>query len=32
MVVTELTDADLMEGDVTIAVEHSTVNYKDASP
>ncbi|HEX9786227.1 MAG TPA: hypothetical protein VGA56_26305, partial [Opitutaceae bacterium] len=27
--VTELTDADLMEGDVTVAVEHSTVNYKD---
>ena len=27
--VTELTGADLMEGDVTIAVEHSTVNYKD---
>jgi hypothetical protein len=27
--VTELTDADLMEGDVTLAVEHSTVNYKD---
>ena len=26
---TELTDADLMEGNVTIAVEHSTVNYKD---
>ena len=26
---TELTDADLMEGDVTVAVEHSTVNYKD---
>ena len=24
-----LTDADLMEGDVTVAVEHSTVNYKD---
>ena len=24
-----LTDADLMDGDVTIAVEHSTVNYKD---
>jgi acrylyl-CoA reductase (NADPH) len=24
-----LTDADLMAGDVTIAVEHSTVNYKD---
>ena len=27
--VTELTDADLMDGDVTVAVEHSTVNYKD---
>ena len=27
--VTELTDADLMVGDVTVAVEHSTVNYKD---
>jgi acrylyl-CoA reductase (NADPH) len=27
--VTELTDADLMEGDVTVAVEHSTMNYKD---
>ena len=27
--VTELMDADLMEGDVTVAVEHSTVNYKD---
>src|SRR5262245_31478169 len=26
---TELSDADLMEGDVTVAVEHSTVNYKD---
>jgi acrylyl-CoA reductase (NADPH) len=26
--VTELTEADLMEGDVTVAVEHSTVNYK----
>ncbi|MGA7371659.1 MAG: MDR family oxidoreductase, partial [Methyloceanibacter sp.] len=26
---TELTDADLMEGNVTVAVEHSTVNYKD---
>ena len=26
---TELTDADLMAGDVTVAVEHSTVNYKD---
>jgi len=25
----ELTAADLMDGDVTIAVEHSTVNYKD---
>jgi acrylyl-CoA reductase (NADPH) len=27
--VRRLTDADLMDGDVTIAVEHSTVNYKD---
>lgn len=27
--VTELTDADPMEGDVTVAIEHSTVNYKD---
>ncbi len=27
--VTELTEADLMEGDVTVAVEASTVNYKD---
>ena len=27
--VTELTDADLMEGDVTVAVEWTTVNYKD---
>jgi acrylyl-CoA reductase (NADPH) len=27
--VTELTDADLMAGDVTVAVQHSTVNYKD---
>lgn len=26
---TELGDADLMDGDVTIRVEHSTVNYKD---
>ena len=25
----ELTENDLMEGDVTIAVSHSTVNYKD---
>lgn len=25
----ELTDADLMEGDVTVAVEATTVNYKD---
>jgi acrylyl-CoA reductase (NADPH) len=25
-----LTDADLMEGDVTVDVEYSTVNYKDA--
>jgi acrylyl-CoA reductase (NADPH) len=29
VVVTELTDADLMNGDVDVAVEHSTVNYKD---
>jgi acrylyl-CoA reductase (NADPH) len=29
VVVTELTDTDLMDGDVTVAVEHSTVNYKD---
>ena len=27
--VTELTDAELMEGDVTVAVEATTVNYKD---
>ncbi|MGC6534040.1 MAG: MDR family oxidoreductase [Parvibaculales bacterium] len=25
----ELTEADLMEGDVTVAVSHSTLNYKD---
>jgi acrylyl-CoA reductase (NADPH) len=25
----ELTDADLMDGDVTVRVTHSTVNYKD---
>jgi acrylyl-CoA reductase (NADPH) len=25
----DLTESDLMEGDVTVAVEHSTVNYKD---
>jgi len=25
----ELTDADLMEGDVTVRVAHSTINYKD---
>ena len=25
----ELTENDLMEGDVTIAVSHSTLNYKD---
>ena len=25
-----LEDGDLMEGDVTVAVEYSTVNYKDA--
>jgi acrylyl-CoA reductase (NADPH) len=27
--VTELSEAELMEGDVTVAVEYSTVNYKD---
>ncbi|GLS29823.1 putative quinone oxidoreductase, YhdH/YhfP family [Mesorhizobium albiziae] len=27
--VTELTEADLMDGDVTVAVEATTVNYKD---
>ncbi|AEH86268.1 MULTISPECIES: MDR family oxidoreductase [Mesorhizobium] len=27
--VTNLTDADLMDGDVTVAVEATTVNYKD---
>ena len=27
--ITELTDADLMDGDVVVAIEHSTVNYKD---
>lgn len=27
---TELTDADLMEGNVTVAIDHSTINYKDA--
>jgi acrylyl-CoA reductase (NADPH) len=26
---TQLTDADLMEGDVTVAIEATTVNYKD---
>jgi acrylyl-CoA reductase (NADPH) len=25
----QLTDADLMDGDVTVAVSHSTLNYKD---
>lgn len=25
----DLTDADLMDGDVTVAVSHSTINYKD---
>lgn len=25
----DLTEADLMDGEVTVAVEHSTVNYKD---
>jgi len=27
--VTELTEADLMDGEVSVAVDHSTVNYKD---
>jgi acrylyl-CoA reductase (NADPH) len=27
--ITELGEAELMEGDVTVAVRHSTVNYKD---
>ncbi len=27
--VTELTDSDLMDGDVTVAVDYSTMNYKD---
>lgn len=27
--IVELEDADLMDGDVTVRVEHSTVNYKD---
>jgi acrylyl-CoA reductase (NADPH) len=27
--ITQLNDADLMDGDVTIEVEHSSVNYKD---
>lgn len=27
---TEVDDADLMEGDVTVAVAHTTINYKDA--
>ncbi|RWL17436.1 MAG: oxidoreductase, partial [Mesorhizobium sp.] len=27
--VVDLTEADLMEGDVTVAVEATTVNYKD---
>jgi acrylyl-CoA reductase (NADPH) len=27
--ITELTETDLMDGEVTVAVEHSTVNYKD---
>jgi NADPH:quinone reductase-like Zn-dependent oxidoreductase len=29
VVVTELTETDLMEGDVTVAVEATTVNFKD---
>jgi acrylyl-CoA reductase (NADPH) len=27
--ITSLTEADLMDGDVTIRVAHSSVNYKD---
>ena len=27
--IVELTEADLMDGDVTVAVSHSTLNYKD---
>jgi acrylyl-CoA reductase (NADPH) len=27
---TELDDADLVEGDVTVDVSHSTINFKDA--
>ena len=27
--ITQLTEADLMDGDVTVKVEHSSVNYKD---
>jgi len=27
--ITELTESDLMDGEVAVAVEHSTVNYKD---
>jgi len=29
LALTELSDADLMDGEVTVSVEHSTVNYKD---
>src|SRR5689334_23468434 len=29
LLVTELAESDLMDGDVTVAIEHSTVNYKD---
>src|SRR5262249_55979651 len=29
LAITELAEADLMDGEVTVAVEHSTVNYKD---
>ena len=27
----DLTEADLMDGDVTVRVSHSTVNYKDGT-
>jgi acrylyl-CoA reductase (NADPH) len=29
VVITELAETDLMDGDVTVGVEQSTVNYKD---
>ena len=29
VIITELAETELMDGNVTVAVEHSTVNYKD---